>query len=118
MNEAREEEVKSLLQHMGKWESLLRFLNDSGLSDKNPRTQKSGRGLYDVTTQLNKGNQRVDLWVKFSITKEDSLLRTNRKDTIAKLTIPEIVEQLENINRWKNFQTLIRASKEIFSTAD
>lgn len=113
VNDARQQEIELLLKDMGKWESLTKFLGDSGLKDQGPTSYKSGYELYDITPQLMPQTFRSVLLLTFRIKEEEAHLRTNRNDMVSEISIREITEQLENINKWKNFEKLLQTIKVV-----
>jgi hypothetical protein len=106
MDGAKQKEVEALLGSMGKWESLMNFLDDSGLGDHAPPRSHFGRQLYEITSELVPGGGTTILMVYFGLTKKESLLR---KDNVAELPVDEVAKQVENIDKWRNFEMLGRS---------
>ncbi|MGA3109935.1 MAG: hypothetical protein ABSD99_10910 [Candidatus Bathyarchaeia archaeon] len=111
MTPDRQKEVDRILSDMGKWESLAKLTQDLKLSTQQGISPYFGRSLYDVQITQVGNDDGYRLWVKFSLTKEESLRRTNRKEAYLTPFRTEITDQITNLSKWKNFSDLLNYLK-------
>lgn len=110
MDDARTKELMTQLEHMGKWESLVQLLHDLNIRTEKPLTSNFGRRLYDIYPNLDGSTGTSNL--TFILTKEEALLRTKGEHDTQALEVNEIKAQIANLNKWRNFASLVKFSRE------
>jgi hypothetical protein len=115
------EEVKEIMEDLGKWEALEKAVHDLGIVKTTaPLPARFGRIRYEIDVQ--KSPRSVDNMfekqanVNFTLTEEEALARTKGKDTMESPDLHEIESQVESLAKWRNFANLVKHVKEIDQT--
>lgn len=107
-------ELKKFFSDMGKWEKITKagksLLEDLGLVTKVEEQGKIEFGFEKYNVELEKKNHRV--YVRITLTKEESLRRTKGDRDREELSLEEIVEQVKNVPKWQRLQKAVSEFKE------
>jgi hypothetical protein len=110
------EEVRKILEDLGKWEALTKAVGDLSLANvANSGTENFGRNRYGIEVQVEKkgtGPSRR-AYVTFSLAKNEALRRTGGMHSAAPLDVTEITNQIQSLPKWRNFTTAVNYVKEI-----
>lgn len=109
MNEEREKEVLELLKDMSKWEGLAQLIRD--LKEIQPISQNFGWNLYRINNVLDRDDGVLSL--SFGLKNEEALRRTKGNDSALGPEMDEIITQIRNISKWRNFTNVVKNVKAI-----
>ena len=97
---------ENFLKHsIGKWEGLVKFLNDIGF----PTAQQTnyGRDIYNISARFEGGRRNISR-VTIALKPEERQRRQSLTQNGRTLSLDEVKGQLENIGKWSNFELLVR----------
>lgn len=112
--ETFEEDVKTILNDMGKWESATQFLHDSKLKLTSSNLH-FGYELYapKITPPPRETKNQVGS-VAFVLTEKEALRRSKGVDAQFELGSAEIRSQIKNIPKWRNLAKLTQNLRATF----
>ena len=119
VTEDDENEVRSFIEDMGKWEALAKtgrsLLEDLGFGLRGGEEQEKEFGIDTPTQKYKVDYERKDnrILVRIKLTSTESLRRTRGDTTLAVLPLEEIVEQIKNVPKWQIFKKTISELKKL-----
>jgi hypothetical protein len=94
------------IRKMGKWESLAQTIRDLNITTDMKLPSNFGYERYRVTHMIE--NDGIFVGLRFALTSDEALRRTQGKSDLHRLELDEITMQIANLPKWQNVENMLR----------